>query len=784
MAVRSSRSVALLPLLALLLLGAPVAVISPERAVSAARAAIDGGKLDQARTIVDGALRTYGNHDLEEVWTLRVMRAEVLLLTSADLEPAKNALRQELPPKYQHTEAAVRRLIYLGFAETSRKLLEDAETLAKQHQPHLLGEVYRAMAAISGDVDEARKAIRYARLYKQDVTEVKASVTLANNLMASQRFADAAEAGERAVETSRLPNVRQNAQGTLGWVYFDLGEYERAAELFAQAEATAATIPSTTNQAAWLVQLGNIEFQKRNYAGAERYNQRALTLAKDPKNRGYAYANLARVAFERGEFDKARELNTRAREAKKAAGGKEALLSSDIVEARILVAKERNFTGAEKLLLNVVSKGRKTRLEAQTELAKIYTGWKPDRAEKVFEDAVATALEQRSAIDKSELRLPFFNTVAELYDAYVDFLVDRNPVKALEVAEESRAESLEEGRGKTARRFDPKGIARQNGATFLSYWLGSRQSYLWVITAADVKLHRLASDATIERAVDRYQRVIRQGSPTTDGARLYGMLVAPAKIARGSRVIVIPDGRLHLLNFETLQPAADRYWIDDVILSSAPSLQLLTAKPRGAIASPSLLLVGNAPSPDPIAYPPLANAAREMRAIEKRFTKKTVLEGAKATPAAYRLQSPGKFDYLHFAAHGVAGSQRPLDSFIQLAPGGESYKLIARDIQNEPLTARLVTIASCEGAGTRTYAGEGVVGLAWAFLHAGADRVIASLWNVNDSATATLMDKMYAGIRNGDDPAVALRNAKRELMKTPGRAKPFYWAPFVLYGGT
>jgi CHAT domain-containing protein len=96
-----------------------------------------------------------------------------------------------------------------------------------------------------------------------------------------------------------------------------------------------------------------------------------------------------------------------------------------------------------------------------------------------------------------------------------------------------------------------------------------------------------------------------------------------------------------------------------------------------------------------------------------------------------------------------------------------------------------VTVSSCVGAGRRAYQGEGLVGLAWAFLRAGAHQVIAALWEVNDAATPQLMDAMYASIRAGNDPAAALRVAKLKLIHSGGVArKPLYWAPFVLYSGS
>ena len=764
----------------------------------AARTAIDRGEHDRAEAIIAGGVHI-ARPDSDAYWTLRVMRAEVLL-TRAKFREAQKELTQEFP---RHRKAAVRRLLYLAFAakelqegeEREKQLLAAAENLAMQHHRALLAEVYRAKAQLSQEAGDAQKSIDLAQQYRDRSTEAKARATLSAILMRNGDFVGTVDMGERALRMAKelgLINVIQNVEGHLGWAYYDLGDYDRAAELFRSAEAAAAQVGNSLNQSSWLIQLGNIEFGNGNYPGAERYNQRALDIAPRDQERGFALANLARIAIEQASFDKARALNARARQAKVAAGDKDAVLSSDIVDARILTARDRDYVGAEKLLASVIERDSKSNgdpkssssLEAQTELAKLYVLWKPDHAEKAFKQAVAIARKQRSEIKHTELRLPFFNTVASLYGAYVDFLVERDPERALEVAEQSRAESLEERRVTGPRRFDLNKLAREQRATILAYWLGHARSYLWVATATETKMHRLPARSRIEAAVDRYQRPIRQGRSTNDGTVLYDMLVAPAKITRNSHVIIVPDGRLHLLSFEALRPAPNRYWIEDVILETSPSLQLLASKARRANASPSLLLVGNPTSPDPVAYPPLKFAAREMRAVEKRFARKTVLEGANATPAAYRGASPAKFDYVHFVAHGVAGTQRPLDAFIQLAPGGSSYKLQARDIQNDTLNARLVTIASCEGAGTRTYAGEGVIGLAWAFLHAGADRVIAALWKVDDLATEKLMSEMYARIAQGHDPDVALREAKLKLLRDPKTANPRYWAPFVLYAGS
>jgi CHAT domain-containing protein len=121
---------------------------------------------------------------------------------------------------------------------------------------------------------------------------------------------------------------------------------------------------------------------------------------------------------------------------------------------------------------------------------------------------------------------------------------------------------------------------------------------------------------------------------------------------------------------------------------------------------------------------------------------------------------------------------------VVVSPEGDSYKLYARDIVKHPLSAYLVTISACNGSGTRAYSGEGLVGLSWAFLRAGAHNVVAALWEVSDAPTPQLMDRLYQELSQEQDPASALRAAKLTPLKSDSvYKKPFYWAPFQLYSG-
>jgi len=784
-------------------------IASEQDAVLAARTALDRANFPGAMAIVDDALIRFAKRDSEALWALRVMRAETFISRGRPKE-AQDALSFELPQKYRRSETAVRQLIMRAYAAmqsrdpAAKSLLEQARTLAAAHQPALLSDVYMPLAQVDANRGEeyAREAIALARKYKRKASEAKAMAGLAVRLAHQQRYAESIQWGEQALPLARslrIDKTVQQIEGNLGWPYFEIGDYESAAELFTAAEATARRIGADNDRVPWLIQLGNLRHQQRDWPGADRYNREAVTIARATGHPqlGYALANLARISIELGRFDEARRFNAEALEVKRARMDEEAELNSAIVNARIALAS-RDHARAQKLLDDVVrgTKRTLTRMEAESRLGELYarTG-RNELASTHFQRAVTTAREARTEVTNAELRFSFFESAAELFDAYVDFLVATNrSEEALAVTETSRAESLEEGLNvrSAARTFDARGVARQNGAIVLCYWLGRDGSYLWVVTEEKVALHRLPPDTTIEKAVEAYRRELLgpRGSLQASGVRgeeLYRMLVAPAAVPKGSRVIVIADGQLHTLNFETLvAPAPRRYWIEDVVLTNASSLQLLTRGGAKANRDGAILLVGNAPPADP-SFPPLPHAGKEIDLIAKRFGgRATVLNGARATPAAYEAANAGKFDFVHFVAHGVATRKRPLDSAVILARDqvSKSYKLLAREVISAPLTARLVTISSCHGAGTRTYAGEGVVGLAWAFLRAGADQVIAALWEVSDAATPRLMDRMYAGISAGRDPAVALRDAKLVQVRAQGvERKPMYWAPFVLYVG-
>ncbi len=148
-----------------------------------------------------------------------------------------------------------------------------------------------------------------------------------------------------------------------------------------------------------------------------------------------------------------------------------------------------------------------------------------------------------------------------------------------------------------------------------------------------------------------------------------------------------------------------------------------------------------------------------------------------------------QYRFLHFATHGLLNSTHPELSGIVLSlvdAQGQPQDGFLRlhEIYNLKLSAELVVLSACQTALGKEVRGEGLIGLTRGFMYAGAPRVIASLWKVDDKATAELMKRFYQAMLSDQRlrPAAALRAAQVELLKTKEWEDPYYWAAFVLQG--
>jgi CHAT domain-containing protein/Tfp pilus assembly protein PilF len=252
------------------------------------------------------------------------------------------------------------------------------------------------------------------------------------------------------------------------------------------------------------------------------------------------------------------------------------------------------------------------------------------------------------------------------------------------------------------------------------------------------------------------------------------------------RLIIVPHAELHYVPFAGLIGGAGRgqFLIEryDVAVTPSASVWLALGERPSGPASGVLAL---APRPDV-----LPASQREVAAIERLGgADVTVLTGRAATEAAFRREAPRR-RILHLATNGVLNKQNPLFSFVDLAAdSSHDGRLEVHEVFGLELAADLVVLSACQtglGAGALgdVPPGDDWVGLTQAFLHAGAANVVATLWPVDDWATAALMERFYAGYPAQGDPARALALAQRALLTAPATKHPFYWAGFVTVVGS
>jgi CHAT domain-containing protein/tetratricopeptide (TPR) repeat protein len=150
-------------------------------------------------------------------------------------------------------------------------------------------------------------------------------------------------------------------------------------------------------------------------------------------------------------------------------------------------------------------------------------------------------------------------------------------------------------------------------------------------------------------------------------------------------------------------------------------------------------------------------------------------------------QGLAPFRLVHFATHGIVDARQPemsglILSLVDRRGRRQDGYLRLGDIYKLKLSADLVVLSSCDSALGKDLEAEGIIGLPRGFLYAGAKSVIASLWKVNDDATAALMSRLYARIKKGESPGLALRGAQLEMLRDEQWSNPYYWAAFVLQG--
>ncbi|MEM1176775.1 MAG: CHAT domain-containing tetratricopeptide repeat protein [Acidobacteriota bacterium] len=369
--------------------------------------------------------------------------------------------------------------------------------------------------------------------------------------------------------------------------------------------------------------------------------------------------------------------------------------------------------------------------------------------------------------------------------------------------------------------------APEPGSPILAFSVGDERTLVFVLHVdADGDVEIDVSVAEIPReelaiAVEQFRLLLR--SPTGDidairrlGLELYEGLIEPHAdiLAAADRVVLLPDGPLLPVPFAAFTTPSERWLAEELTLVNSPSAVLLgylrnldvPARPARFIAFADPTVPGGDAEVAAVrgVDRPLPESRREAKAAAGVFTSSDIHLGAAATEAAAR-RAAAEATVLHFATHSWINDRFPLDSYLALASSEtENGRLHAFEITESVKTeAELVTLSGCETGLGRQIDGVGPQSLARAFFRAGARSVLASLWRIDDAATASLMTSFYGELAR-TDKAEALALAQRRLISGqpetsglvdwarrlwPGDSSeardlthPYYWSGFHLLG--
>ncbi len=749
-------------------------------------------------------------------WRFRFLQAE-LARTEGNLAVAGSLLSRSVPKMEEQRQLEARRHLQLGYLalkagryDKADKLLEEAKLLGNSDR-YLQLEIEVAQSILAqytltppGAENALKEAYQHALKLNDSYYQAALLNNFGNKLLNHYHYDEAAAYLQRAVEMADRCHanlIASSAMGNLAICSYKLGDFAKAKKLRLRAADIQRRVGARDKLQVSLGEFGNIEYLQGNPGRAIPFYMKALAIARDVGDREFALVwavSLATAHAEVRNWAAAEQTIKDMRQWGSTQDDPELSAELRFDEAAISTGRD-DYERAFRLyyeLLRSKTGDPSVLWRAHAKIAELCarTGHFSD-ARKQFEEALLIINKTRLSLLQNDYQISFLNGLIRFYQQYVDFLIgEGDELSALAVADSSRARALT---GKLGVEYEPrtggispKEIATRTDSVVLFYWLARERSYLWLIADGQLKLFPLPGQDTIASLVKKHQKAILDlwdpvALALPASRELASLLLGPAKpyISAGRKVIIVPDGELYGLSFDTL-PEGDHYWIDEASFAIAPSLSMLNSKTPQANGRGPLLLMGD-PAYQSSEFPKLIYAKEELRAIQDvSQTRSNVLHtGVDATPSMYRASSPGQFALIHFTAHAVANADSPLDSAIILAPDRrDAFKLYARDVIEYPLKAELVTVSGCRSAGARSFAGEGLIGFAWAFLKAGAQSVIAGLWDVDDRSTAQTMTWLYGGVESGKLPIDSLYQAKLAMRHSSGRyKKPYYWAPFQIY---
>jgi len=619
----------------------------------------------------------------------------------------------------------------------------------------------------------------------------------------------------------RTGNPREAAfvQGLLGQLYDEQGQVERARPYYQEALTAFNSLSDRLNQAAIHYALGRLEMKRQDYVAAEEHLQQSIKLTEDIRRvstSGDLAAAFSATVHDRYETyiecfmrqhqtNPAGRLDVRAFETSELARGRSLAELLRNTQTNLAPGLDPELAQREKSLRQSLRVKENSKINL---LAKQYT------------------LEELNALEEELARLE-----AE-YRRVNDTITARHPSYA----------QINQPTGWDLRQIQEQVVA-DDQSVLLEYSLGSAKSYVWAVTRDDIHSYELPAQASInEAAQELYQLLKTAGDGKHDNElklatqELSRLILSPvASELNKQRVIVVPDGALSYIPFQILpaSSASDEPLVATSEIINAPSASILgqlREETERRQAPTKILAAFGDPvfasnyaqykdtstsqyiaSAQPLVVEQWQHALRDIEPEGDSFNPATIhplfyskLELAKlrdvagpdsfvstgfdATREKLAEADLTKYAILHFATHGILDPKRPEKSGLFLSMVNrdgrpENGFVGLQDIYNLHTPVDLVVLSACRTGLGKDVRGEGLIGLTRGFMYAGASSVVASLWKVDDEATAELMKRFYVNMLQREmPPAAALRAAQNSIRQQPQWRAPYFWAAFTLQG--
>ncbi len=652
-------------------------------------------------------------------------------------------------------------------------------------------------------LDKFEETLREAELLKEPALLGMCHEFLGRTEAAIGNHASALQNLEAAVTfytTSYNPMEIGRSRALIGQVYENSERLVEAREFYQQALQTFESLSDRLNQSATLFALGRLEMKSRNYEIAETHLRKSIEVTENMRrtstSRDLTAAFSATVHDRYEQYIKCLMRNHRDPAAMSQVV--RAFETSESARARSLAELLR--VSDTNLLSNVVPELSKQERSLRQSLR-----MKEDERVGLFRKKYEKSELERLDTELERLNTEYKNVLATINQRYPAF------------------EQLTQPQSWNLGRIQ-KEVIRDDNTLLLEFLLGPDKSYVWAVTRTTITSHELPSQTVITDAVKNVYELLRERpKPETKShldqatRELAQLILSPvADQLQKQRIIVAADAALNYIPFQILPvgPNAEPLVAQHEVIN-VPSASILGELRKEAARRGSrdkvLAAFGNpvfaaqqqnaqialsrgieikSDSADLTNIGRLFYSAREIENLREVASAEQTYAATESDATRDQLLKLDLSQYaiLHFATHGVLRPSSPENSGLVLSTiNREGQKVDGfvglQDIYSLRAPVDLVVLSACQTGLGKDIRGEGLIGLTRGFMYAGATSVVASLWKVEDEATAELMKRFYTEmLRNKKTPSEALRLAQNSIRQEPQWSAPHYWAGFTLQG--